>query len=189
MARARLKDLPPQDAIGHVMFSVIEPYYKAGRRRVREELTGRRSGEAAEPSSSEMKVNAACFKVMNAAAQHVSGGGTLPYSVRRLFYAVRDMIKEYTTNEFSQDYGYSYFQSTILQDYQREHGKLKGLYYDPRGRLHEPHDGRAVDVGTKEIESYSFQSTSSTSSCTSRRRASFRFFSKPALWSASTWQS
>ena len=156
MARTKVKDLPPYQAIGHVMFSVLEPYYKEGKKRVRDEITNKRADAAAERSSSEMPLNAACFKVMHAAAEHVSGGGQLPYSARRLFYAVRDMIKEHTANEFSQDNGYQYFQSTILQDYQREHGKLEGLYYDPRGRLHEPHDGETVDVGTREVESYSF---------------------------------
>src|SRR5829696_4419536 len=156
MARTKVKDLPPYQAIGHVMFSVLEPYYKEGKKRVRDEITNKRADAAAERSSSEMPLNAACFKVMERAAEHVSGGGLLPYSARRLFYAVRDMIKEYTANEFSQDNGYQYFQSTILQDYQREHGKLVGLYYDPRGRLHEPHDGRTLDVGTREVESYGF---------------------------------
>ncbi|HLM78273.1 MAG TPA: hypothetical protein VK361_07800 [Rubrobacteraceae bacterium] len=156
MARTKVKDLPPHEAIGHVMFSVLEPYYKEGKKRVREEISGRRASEAAERTNTEMPLNAACFKVMRQAANHVSGGGQLPYSARRLFYAVRDMIKEHTANEFSQDNGYQYFQSTILQDYQREHGKLIGLYYDPRGRLHEPHDGESVDVGTREVESYSF---------------------------------
>src|SRR5215203_7318459 len=156
MARTKVKDLPPYQAIGHVMFSVLEPYYKEGKKRVRDEITNKRADAAAERSSSEMPLNAACFKVMHAAAEHVSGGGQLPYSARRLFYAVCDMIKEHTANEFSQDNGYQYFQSTILQDYQREHGKLIGLYYDPRGRLHEPHDGESVDVGTREVESYSF---------------------------------
>jgi len=156
MARVKVKDLPPRQAIGHVMFSVLEPYYKEGKKRMRDEISGRRADEEAQRSEAEMPLNAACFEVMGDAAVHVSGNNTLPYSARRLFYAVRDMIKEYTANEFSQDNGYQYFQSTILQDYQREYGKLKGLYYDPRGRLHEPHDGRTVDVGTREVESYAF---------------------------------
>jgi len=151
-----IKDLLPHKAIGHVMASVLDPYYKEGKKRVREEISGKRAAAAAERSSSEMPLNEATYKVMKRAAEHVSGGGRLPFSARRLYYAVRDMIKEYTTNEFDQDNGYRYFQSTILQDYQREYGKLKGLYYDPRGRLHEPHGGRTVDVGTQEVESYAF---------------------------------
>ena len=156
MARTKIKDLPPSDAIGHVMASVLEPYYKEGRKRVRDEMTDRRASEAAERSSYEMPLNEASYKVIKRAADHVSGDGRLPYSARRLFYAVRDMIREYTANEFSQDNGYQYFQGTILQDYQRERGKLEGLYYDPRGRLHEPHGGKTLDVGTREVESYSF---------------------------------
>jgi len=138
------------------MASVLEPYYKEGRKRVREAESGKRAAEAAERSSSEMPLNEASYKVMRYAAEHVSGGGQLPFSARRLYYVVRDMIKEYTAKEFDQDSGYTYFQSTILQDYQRDYGKLKGVYYDPRGRLHEPHGGRTVDVGTREVESYRF---------------------------------
>ena len=156
MARTKIKDLPPSEAIGHVMASILEPYYKVGRKRVRDEMTNRRASEAAERSSYEMPLNEASYKVIKRAADHVSGDGRLPYSARRLFYAVRAMIREYTANEFSQDNGYQYFQGTILQDYQREYGKLEGLYYDPRGRLHEPHGGKTVDVGTREVESYSF---------------------------------
>src|SRR5215203_1462402 len=156
MARTKIKDLPPSEAIGHVMASVLEPYYKEGRKRVRDEITNRRASEAAERSSYEMPLNEASYKVIKRAADHVSGDGRLPYSARRLFYAVRAMIREYTANEFSQDNGYQYFQGTILQDYQREYGKLEGLYYDPRGRLHEPHGGKTLDVGTREVESYSF---------------------------------
>ncbi|MBA3471771.1 MAG: hypothetical protein H0W57_06055 [Rubrobacteraceae bacterium] len=156
MARTKLKDLPPEQAIAHVMGSVLEPYYKEGRKRVKADMTGRRAADAAERRNTEMHLNEASFKVLEAAAEHVSGGGQLPYSARRLFYAVRDMIRLHTTNEFSQDNGYQYFQSTILQDYQREHGKLEGLYYDPRGRLHEPHSGATLDVGTREVESYTF---------------------------------
>jgi len=156
VARIKIKDLPPDEAIGHVMASVLDPYYKEGKKRVREEISGKRAAAAAERSSSEMPLNEATYKVMERAAEHVSGGGRLPFGARRLYYAVRDMIKEYTTNEFDEDNGYRYFQSTILQDYQREYGKLKGLYYDPRGRLHEPHGGRTVDVGTQEVESYAF---------------------------------
>lgn len=53
MARTKIKDLPPHKAIGLVMFSVLEPYYKDGKKRVREEITNKRASEAAERSSSD----------------------------------------------------------------------------------------------------------------------------------------
>ncbi len=44
----------------------------------------------------------------------------------------------------------------MLTKYQQRYGKLEGLYYDPRGRLHEPHTGTTVDIGTREVEAYDF---------------------------------
>src|SRR5262249_11203427 len=51
---------------------------------------------------------------------------------------------------------YDYFSQTLLIEYQRQGGKLLGLYYDPRGVLYEPHTGRAVPLGTQEVEAYIF---------------------------------
>jgi hypothetical protein len=60
------------------------------------------------------------------------------------------MIQQYTSAELTE----SYFRDNVLQQYQREHGKLEGLYYEARGSLYEPHDGRTMDVGTREVEAY-----------------------------------
>jgi hypothetical protein len=42
----------------------------------------------------------------------------------------------------------------ILVEYQHAHGSIKGLYYEPRGFLIEPHTGRKVPVGTREVADY-----------------------------------
>ena len=76
---------------------------------------------------------------MPAAVEHTRGGDKLPVGVRRLFYAVRDMIREHTSKRLDGDSSYNYFSQTLVPDYERVHGKIEGLYYDPRGRLHEPH--------------------------------------------------
>jgi hypothetical protein len=44
----------------------------------------------------------------------------------------------------------------LLPAYQRQHGKLLGLYYDPRGVLYEPHTGEAIPLGTREVDAYTF---------------------------------
>jgi DNA topoisomerase 6 subunit A-like protein len=62
---------------------------------------------------------------------------------------------EHTAKRLDPEKGYDTFKG-ILDAYQRERGKIEGLYYDPRGRLREPHGGKTVDVGTREIESYTF---------------------------------
>ena len=43
-----------------------------------------------------------------------------------------------------------------MEEYQRQHGAIRGLYYDPRGVLYEPHTGKAIPLGTREVESYQF---------------------------------
>ena len=141
-------------AVGRAIFKVVEPYYKEGKARVKGEAKPRRKKT---PSGEKpMPVNAASFLVIPEAVEHVSNGGTLPYSARRLFYRVRDKIGEHTTEVFNSKSGYDYFRDTILQDYQREHGKLEGLYYDPRGRFYEPHGGKDMEVGTQSVEAYDF---------------------------------
>src|SRR5215212_1891256 len=152
---ASLKDLAPEEAMAKVMFAVLEPYHKEAKRRIKDERRAEREASAAE-SEDAVDLNVACFEVMEEARVHVSGDGTLPYNARRLFYGVRDRIQAITTKRFNSDRGYDYFRNTILQEYQQEHGKLEGLYYDPRGRLHEPHGGDSTDIGTREVEAYRF---------------------------------
>src|SRR5215217_1585630 len=142
------------EEIGETMFAVLKPWHEEGKRRVRDQLKEERAKARKEKAEApdEMFLNEASFLVLPEAIAHVRGGSSLPFNARRLFYAVRDRIQEHTTREFHPDTGYDYFRDTILQDYQREHGKIEGLYYDPRGRLHEPHDGRSVDMGTRYVE-------------------------------------
>jgi DNA topoisomerase VI subunit B len=90
----------------------------------------------------------AVSKVIIQAAEQASGG--LRFSVRTLYYQVRPLIQPYTDKEL----GYEYFSQTLVPDYEREHGDLKGMYREPRGHLHEPHSDVSVPLGTIEIETY-----------------------------------
>jgi hypothetical protein len=71
-------------------------------------------------------------------------------AARTLFYKVRPLIQDYTDRELD----YSYFSQTLLPEYERTVGPLTGLYYEPRGELHHPHDGKVVPLGTREVENY-----------------------------------
>jgi hypothetical protein len=62
------------------------------------------------------------------------------------------LIQRYTDKSLD----YSYFSQDLLPAYQRQHGKLMGLYYDPRGVLYEPHTGNAIPLGTREVDAYTF---------------------------------
>jgi hypothetical protein len=50
----------------------------------------------------------------------------------------------------------NYFEQKLLPCYQQERGPIPGLYYEARGTLYEPHTGREVALGTRDVESYDF---------------------------------
>ena len=149
------------DAIGKAMFSRVKPYLTEGRRRVKGQRTQERAEKVSSAGEKEMSLKDATAAVLEEAWRHTTGGGVLPVGVRRLFYAVRSRIPALTSNRFNPKTGYKYFSQTLLPEYQAQREKdskerLAGIYYDPRGKLHEPHGGSSVDLGTREVEAYQF---------------------------------
>jgi hypothetical protein len=92
----------------------------------------------------------AVFKVMKEAASKASANFTLPFSVRQLYYQVRPLIQEYTDRELQ----YAYFTPPLVTEYEDWYGPLKGLIYEARGHLVEPHNGIEVPLGTLEVAGY-----------------------------------
>ena len=148
-------------AIGKAMFSKIKPYYKEGKRRVRGQRSRDRALEQEGSAEKEMSLKDATAAVLEEAWRHTTGNGQLPVGARRLFYAVRSRIPALTSKRFNPDKGYDYFSQTLLPNYQKqrvEDGKepLAGVYYDPRGKIHEAHTGKAMDLGTQDVDTYEF---------------------------------
>jgi hypothetical protein len=150
--------------IAEAMFSQLKPYLKEGRRRIRSQRSAERQenrrarGQIGEKP---LSLKEATEKVIEEAWRHTTGNGRLPVGARRLFYAVRSRITAVTDKRFSTDNGYQYFSQTLLPEYQQRRlneGKepLAGVYYDPRGKIHEAHTGKSMDLGTRDVESYEF---------------------------------
>jgi hypothetical protein len=93
----------------------------------------------------------AVFEVLPEAIINATGDGQYPVSARNLYYQVRPLLQDYTDKELD----YDYF-SQILAGYRKRYGEIIGFYYDPRGILYEPHTGKAVLLGTREVEGYRF---------------------------------
>jgi DNA topoisomerase 6 subunit A-like protein len=145
--------------IAKAMASKVRPYYKEGKRRVKGKRTRERTPRGS--VDREMSLKDATAAVLEEAWRHTTGNGQLPVGARRLFYAVRSRIPALTSNTFSTDNGYSYFSQTLLPEYQKERVKegkepLAGVYYDPRGKIHEAHTGKSMDLGTRDVDSYEF---------------------------------
>jgi hypothetical protein len=90
------------------------------------------------------------FQVLPEAYAAGTGGGALPISARSLYYQVRPRLQQHT----DRDLAYNYFAYNLLPAYQREQATLPGLYYDPRGELHEPHTRMRLQLGTREVAGY-----------------------------------
>jgi len=146
---------PVRAEIGKAMFSKIKPYYREGKRRIRTQGRNQRRRGKQVAENRDVPFKAAIYACMERAIADASSGGEYPFSARDLFYAVRPLYVEHTTKRLDPERGYDTFKG-ILDDYQEEYGKIEGLYYDPRGRLREPHSGDTVDMGTLEVESYEF---------------------------------
>ncbi len=87
--------------------------------------------------------------VMPESIQTVSGGGECSFMARDHYYIVRMMIQEHTDAELKQ----SYFDD-VVDEWEVEHGLIEGRERSPRGYAVEPHTGKRIPLGTREVDEY-----------------------------------
>jgi hypothetical protein len=116
----------------------------AERRQARAEEKARRA--------TDMSVKDAVFAVIGEAVQQVRAGTDLPFSSHSLFYKIRPLALKLlppgTTLKAQ------YVEQTLIPAYERDHGRIRGMYREPRGEMHEPHHGKTVPLGTLQVEMY-----------------------------------
>lgn len=140
--------------IADALWRATADLYREGKRRERDAAREeRRQAEWARATQDEeWTLRDAVFEVMEEAVRHASDNDALEFSAKDLHYAIRPFVQKYT----GRDLTHRYFSQTLLPEYQKIHGPIPGLYYDPRGVLYEPHSGREVPLGTREVEDYEF---------------------------------
>src|SRR5215212_5383576 len=139
----------PGGLIGDAIFSAIKPLYKEAKRQERAARALRRTYYAPEPKVSQKDI---VFSVLPQAIRNAGAH----FSARDLYYATRPLAYDHADWEVGKRLEYSYFSQTLLTEYQEERGPIAGLWRDPRGNLHEPHTGKSVALGTREVADYSF---------------------------------
>jgi hypothetical protein len=152
--KTRLK-VPPAMAsdIAKALWPVVKDLYQEEERRRKDAARAERaSREREREPSPRCSLKDAVFEILPEAWQHATGNDQYPVSSRFLYYPVRKLIQRWT----DKDLDYDYFSQDLLIEYQRQHGPLRGLYYDPRGVLYEPHSGKAIPLGTREVDAYEF---------------------------------
>lgn len=141
------------EAAGKALWSVARDLYREEERRKKDAARQERAERQRERTdrAEDWSLKRAVFQVIPQAVRDAAGDlGRV--SAHTLYYHVRPLIQPLTSRELSSDY----FEQGLLPAYQREVGPVPGVYYEPRGTLYEPHTGRAVPLGTREVESYSF---------------------------------
>jgi hypothetical protein len=139
----------PGGLIGDAIWSAVKPLYKEAKRQERAARALRRTYYASEPKVSQKQI---VFEVL---PQAIANAGA-NFSARDLYYATRPLCYAHNKWEDGRKLDYGYFSQTLLTDYQDERGLIDGLWRDPRGHLHEPHTGKSVALGTREIAAYEF---------------------------------
>jgi hypothetical protein len=89
------------------------------------------------------------FGVMRQAVEEATESGKYTVPARNLYYVVRRIIQGYTDKELN----YKYF-TKILTQYEHDIGTIRGLTFDPRGHLYEPHTAKEVPLGTLDVADY-----------------------------------
>jgi hypothetical protein len=149
-------DVPAEvaDVFAKVLWQAGKELHRDKRQADRADRAAQRRAEAARRERDwQPSLKAAVFHVMAEAVEQQRGGTSLPYSARSLFYKVRPLVQQFTSKPLVD----TYFTQTLLPEYQRIRGTLDGLYYEPRGELHEPHDldgRRTTPLGTRQVLAY-----------------------------------
>jgi hypothetical protein len=139
----------PGGLIGDAIWSAVKPLYKEAKKQERAARTRRRTYFAPEPKVSQKEI---VFEVLPQAIRNAGAN----FSARDLYYATRALAYNHSEWEIDKTLDYTYFSQQLLTEYQEERGLIAGLWRDPRGNLHEPHTGKSVALGTREIAAYEF---------------------------------
>jgi hypothetical protein len=93
--------------------------------------------------------------VIGTAVEQARGAAGLSFSSHTLFYKIRPLALKLLPA--GTKLSASYVEQTLIPAWERKHGPIQGLYREPRGTLHHPHDPHGRDdvrLGTREVQQY-----------------------------------
>ncbi|MFH8380128.1 ATP-binding protein [Kitasatospora sp. NPDC018058] len=106
-------------------------------------------------AASKVSKKDAVFTVMREAIGQARGAEGLSFSSHTLFYKIRPLALRLLPA--GTKLKAPYVEQKLIPDWERENGPIQGLYREPRGTLHHPHDPagtRDVRLGTREVQQY-----------------------------------
>jgi hypothetical protein len=144
------------DTFAHVLWQARKELWREDRAADRAARANRRAVEQARKATSrpKMTMKEDVFAVIPEAVRQQRGGASLPFSAHPLFYKIRPLFLQLLPGETLTA---SYCEQDLIPEYEREHGQIEGMYREPRGELHHPHDPageRTVPLATREVQAY-----------------------------------
>jgi len=91
----------------------------------------------------------AIFQVMQESLDLVSLNGKIRFDARSHFYRIRPLVQRLSDTELTQKY-----LDSVVDDWEMINGIIESRTRDPRGFMLEPHTGKQVPLGTKQVEQY-----------------------------------
>ncbi|MFE2725028.1 ATP-binding protein [Kitasatospora sp. NPDC059327] len=126
----------------------------ADRRELRAALRDHKAHTATQAAPKVSKKDAV-FTVLREAIGQARGAEGLSFSSHTLFYKIRPLALKLLPA--ASKLKAPYVEQKLIPDWERENGPIQGLYREPRGTLHHPHDPagiRDVRLGTREVQQY-----------------------------------
>ena len=150
-----------RDAVEQALITCTRDVYKDNKRHanehMRQETRERQQREKKRKQEEAGKIDkrTAVFLEIPEAVRQATGNFTLPASYRSVFYKIRPLIQKYElkTRRGKDELHLDYFRN-LLKEYQQLCGSFPLVYAEPRGYLVEPHTGKRVDMGTREVAEY-----------------------------------
>jgi hypothetical protein len=160
--KATLSALPQQirDGLGEALWRTTKVLYADGEARRKDRAKAERQRDARQQERLRQErvqrftLKDAVFAVLPEAYAFATGNGARPVGARGLMYQIRPRIQSLTDKVLDDNY----CTQMLIPEYERLHGPLARLYYEPRGTLYEPHGGVAVPLGTREVAGYAVPS-------------------------------
>ncbi len=137
---------PGRDAVHEAVRSVTEDWHEQRRREARSRSQeAKRLEKMRHQTVARITLKDAFNEHLAAAIAKTSDEGRISFSQRDLFYDLRPLVQ--AAQDKSLAYGYY---TTLITDYESEHGEIKGLQRDPRGSLYHPHLREEIPLSHRE---------------------------------------
>jgi Histidine kinase-, DNA gyrase B-, and HSP90-like ATPase len=129
---------------------VVAPWAKQRRGEIRDRSREQKRLERLQRQRApETSLKDAVLRHLPGAIATTSGGGSLSFTQRDLFYVVRPLVQQAQDKSLS----YGYF-TQLLTDHEYEHGEIPGLQREPRGSLYHPHLQEEIPLSTETFARY-----------------------------------